>query len=77
MRDPAVAVDLGWAAGALDIRRATIKDARSDVELALRIKGASLEGRYAGSLVQHEHRGCNEARKDAVGCRFRRPALHV
>ena len=47
---PNVAVDLGWAAGALDIRRATIKDARSDVELALRIKGASFEGRYAGSL---------------------------
>ena len=47
---PAVAIDLGWAAGALDIRRATIKDASSDVELALRIKGASFEGRYAGSL---------------------------
>jgi hypothetical protein len=47
---PNVAVDLGWAAGALDIRRATIKDARSDVELALRVKGASFEGRYAGSL---------------------------
>ena len=45
-----VAVDLGWAAGALDIRRATIKDGRSDAELALRSKGGVLEGRYAGSL---------------------------
>jgi hypothetical protein len=44
------AVDLGWSAGALDIRRATIKDGRSDAELALRAKGSLLEGRYAGSL---------------------------
>lgn len=47
---PGVAVDLGWAAGALDIRRATIRDGRSDAQLALRVKGASLEGRYAGAL---------------------------
>jgi len=47
---PSVAVDLGWDAGALDIRRATIKDGRSDAELALRAKGAALEGRFAGSL---------------------------
>lgn len=47
---PGVVVDLGWAAGALDIRRATIRDGRSDVQLALRVKGASLEGRYAGAL---------------------------
>ncbi|HEX9684784.1 MAG TPA: AsmA-like C-terminal domain-containing protein [Burkholderiales bacterium] len=46
----AVTVDLGWAAGALDIRRATIKDGRSDAELALRAKGGLLEGRYSGSL---------------------------
>ncbi|HSC93770.1 MAG TPA: AsmA-like C-terminal domain-containing protein [Burkholderiales bacterium] len=47
---PSVAVDLGWAAGALDIRRMTIQDGRSDAELALRVKGTALEGRYAGSL---------------------------
>ena len=47
---PAVAIDLGWAAGVLDIRRATIKDGRSDAELALLVKGKVLEGRYAGSL---------------------------
>jgi hypothetical protein len=47
---PSVAVDLGWAAGALDIRRASIKDGRSDAELALRAKGGLLEGRYSGSL---------------------------
>jgi hypothetical protein len=47
---PSVAVDLGWAAGTLDIRRAAIKDGRSDAELSLRAKGASLEGRYSGSL---------------------------
>ena len=47
---PSVAVDLGWAAGTLDIRRGTIKDARSDATLALRAKGGLLEGRYAGAL---------------------------
>ena len=47
---PAVAVDLGWAGGALDLRRMTIQDGRSDAELALRVKGKVLEGRYAGSL---------------------------
>ncbi|MGH8649223.1 MAG: hypothetical protein ACREUP_07935, partial [Burkholderiales bacterium] len=31
---PAVAVELGWAPGALDIRRAAIKDGRSDAVLA-------------------------------------------
>jgi len=47
---PGVTVDLGWASGALDIRRATIKDGRSDAELALRAKGGLLEGRYVGTL---------------------------
>lgn len=47
---PGVAFDLGWAAGALDIRRATIKDARSDAALALRAKGTAFEGRFSGSL---------------------------
>lgn len=47
---PGVAVDLGWAAGALDIRRMTIQDGRSDAELSLRARGGALEGRYAGKL---------------------------
>jgi hypothetical protein len=47
---PSAGVDLGWTEGALDIRRATIKDGRSDAELALRAKGEVLEGRYTGSL---------------------------
>lgn len=46
----AVTVDLGWAPGTLDIRRATFKEGRSDVELALRVTGGLLEGRHAGSL---------------------------
>lgn len=45
-----VAVDLGWTPGVLDIRRAAIKDGRSDAELALRVGGRLLEGRYAGAL---------------------------
>ncbi|HSE00726.1 MAG TPA: AsmA-like C-terminal domain-containing protein, partial [Burkholderiales bacterium] len=46
----AVTVDLGWVPGALDIRRATFKDGRSDAELALRVTDGLLEGRHAGSL---------------------------
>ncbi|HSF22386.1 MAG TPA: AsmA-like C-terminal domain-containing protein [Burkholderiales bacterium] len=46
----AVTVDLGWTPDALDIRRATFKDGRSDAELALRVTGGLLEGRHAGSL---------------------------
>jgi hypothetical protein len=47
---PTVAAELGWTPGALEIRRATIKDARSDATLALRVKKNSLEGRFSGSL---------------------------
>lgn len=47
---PGVTVNLAWAPGALDIQRATIKDGRSDAELALRVKDRVLEGRYAGAL---------------------------
>jgi hypothetical protein len=47
---PAIAVDLGWMPGALDIRRAAIKDARSDAALAIRTKASAIEGRFSGSL---------------------------
>ena len=46
----AVAVDLGWSADALDVRRATIKDQLSDVALTLQMKGDVLSGKYAGTL---------------------------
>jgi uncharacterized protein involved in outer membrane biogenesis len=46
----AVGVDLAWSPDALDVRRATIKDARSDATVSLRSKGKVLEGRYAGTL---------------------------
>lgn len=47
---PLVAVELGWAPGALDIRRAAIKDARSDAAIALREKGSLFEGKFSGSF---------------------------
>ena len=47
---PGIAVDLGWMPGALDIRRAAIKDARSDAVIALREKAGLLEGKFSGSL---------------------------
>ena len=47
---PSLGVDLGWTAGRLDIRRATIKDSRSDATLALHVEKSLLEGRFAGSL---------------------------
>lgn len=47
---PEIAVELGWTPEALDIRRAVVKDARSDATFALRTKGQMLEGRFTGSL---------------------------
>jgi hypothetical protein len=47
---PAIAVELGWMPGALDIRRAAIKDERSDAVFALRTEGRLLEGKFSGSL---------------------------
>jgi uncharacterized protein involved in outer membrane biogenesis len=47
---PAVAVELGWTPAALDVRRATVKDVRSDAVMAARIAGSALEGRFSGSL---------------------------
>src|SRR6267142_1194154 len=47
---PAASVELAWSPDALDVRRATIKDKVSDVSLAVRSKGAVLEGSYSGTL---------------------------
>ena len=47
---PSVAVDLGWTPQALDIRRAAIKDAKSDAVLALHLEKHLLQGRFSGSL---------------------------
>ncbi|MBV9190843.1 MAG: hypothetical protein JOZ85_10200, partial [Betaproteobacteria bacterium] len=45
-----VSVDLGWSPQALDLRRAAIKDRFSDVSVAMRTKGAVIEGTYDGTL---------------------------
>jgi len=47
---PEVAVEFGWTPEALDIRRAVIKDERSDATVALLAKGRLLEGRFTGTL---------------------------
>ena len=47
---PAVSIDLNWMPGALDIRRAALKDARSDAAMALRTKGRAMEGSFFGSI---------------------------
>jgi len=45
-----LAVELGWMPGALDIRRAGIKDERSDATIAVRTEGRLLEGKFTGTL---------------------------
>lgn len=47
---PSVGAELAWTPKSLDIRRATIKDARSDATLALHVEKSLLEGRISGSL---------------------------
>jgi len=47
---PAVGVELGWAPKALDIRKVSIKDERSDAVIAVRTVGRLLEGKFSGSL---------------------------
>jgi hypothetical protein len=47
---PGVSIDLNWVPGALNIRRAALKDGRSDAAIALRIKGRAVEGSFSGSL---------------------------
>jgi hypothetical protein len=45
-----VGVELGWTPKALDIRRASLKDAKSDAVLALHLEQGLLEGRFSGAL---------------------------
>ena len=45
-----VGVDLGWTSGALHVRRATVKDQRSDAIFIARTAGSGLEGQFSGSL---------------------------
>ncbi|HEY6240312.1 MAG TPA: AsmA-like C-terminal domain-containing protein, partial [Burkholderiales bacterium] len=47
---PALSIELHWTPGSLDIRRAALKDGRSDATIALRTKGRAVEGRFSGSL---------------------------
>jgi hypothetical protein len=47
---PAVAVEMGWKPGALNIRRVAVKDVRSDAAIAIRTEGQLLEGRFSGTL---------------------------
>ena len=47
---PSIAIDMGWTPGALDIRRAAVRDARSDATIALRTKASLIEGNFSGSL---------------------------
>jgi AsmA-like protein len=47
---PSVGAELAWTPKSLDIRRATIKDSRSDAALALHVEKGLLEGRFSGSL---------------------------
>ncbi len=47
---PEVGVELGWTPEALAIRRAAIKDERSDAAVAILARGGLLEGRFSGSL---------------------------
>jgi uncharacterized protein involved in outer membrane biogenesis len=47
---PSVAVGLGWTPAALEVRRAAIKDERSNTVMTARIAGSRLEGTFSGSL---------------------------
>ena len=45
-----VTVDLGWSPAALHVRRATVKDQRSDAVIGARSAGSQVEGQFSGSL---------------------------
>jgi uncharacterized protein involved in outer membrane biogenesis len=47
---PSVAVELGWTPEALDIRRAAIKDERSDAVMTARIAGPLVQGKFSGTV---------------------------
>jgi len=47
---PQLAVELAKSAEGLDVRRMQVRDARSDVNVSLRLRGERLSGRYSGTL---------------------------
>jgi hypothetical protein len=47
---PKIGVELSWTPKALDVRRATLKDERSDALHALHVEEGLLEGRFSGAL---------------------------
>jgi hypothetical protein len=47
---PNVTVDIGWTPGALEVRRAAMKDVRSDAVMTARIAGPLVEGKFTGTL---------------------------
>jgi hypothetical protein len=47
---PSVAIELGWTPAALEVRRASVQDERSDAVMSARIAGPRLEGGFSGSL---------------------------
>lgn len=47
---PGIAVDFGWTPAALDVRRAALKDERSDAAIAMRSVGRLVEGKFSGTL---------------------------
>jgi len=47
---PLVFTDVRWRPDALDVRRASVKDGRSDATVALRANGGVIDGSYAGTL---------------------------
>lgn len=61
-RGPQVGVALSYAAGALNLRRVTLKDAASDATLSARIAPNLIEGSFAGTLTE---RSVAALRRDA------------
>ncbi len=47
---PQVAVELARSGEGLDVRRIQVRDARSSAEVALRVRGGTISGRYSGTL---------------------------
>jgi hypothetical protein len=45
-----VTADLGWASGALNLRRAAVRDQRSDATLSARVARSRVEGQFSGTL---------------------------
>ncbi|HSU78380.1 MAG TPA: AsmA-like C-terminal domain-containing protein, partial [Burkholderiales bacterium] len=47
---PALGVDVTWSPAALEVRRATLKDAMSDLSVSLRARDGVYQGTYSGTL---------------------------